>query len=226
VQLWPGSSEWWIGVAVSGGSATTSKVEITDSSSLSSWTALTDETYAYVLDQSVELVLPISVRLTSSSGQQVTLSDFITSWTTTTSVNTGMNYGTSSVSTPAPSKSTSASTKAPAKTPAATKAPTITSPSTTTPSGVTVTVYPSASMWWFAVTVGGMDASTIASVEAMDSGSMTSYTALTYNPWGYSLNTQGAAFVAPVTVRITNTAGATVSATVTSITPSSAFTAN
>jgi len=110
VQLWPGSSEWWLGVAVSGGSAATSKVEITDSGSLSSWTALTDETYSYVLDQSVELVLPISVRLTSSSGQQVTLSKVITSWTATTPVNTGMNYGGAASSTPA--KATSAPAKA------------------------------------------------------------------------------------------------------------------
>jgi len=90
---------------------------------------------------------------------------------------------------------------------------------------VTVTVYPSASEWWFAVTIAGVDAGSIASVEMTDSGSV-SNAILSNNDWGFALSAPGSPFIAPITVRITNEQGATATATVASITPGKAFTAS
>jgi len=226
VQLNAGSSAWWLGVIVAGGSLSTSKVEIKDSGSVSAWTALSDYSYAYVFDKSIQLTLPISVRLTSSSGSQVTLTNVFTSWTATSLINTGKDYaasaGSSIIITPAaPSNPIAPVTAAPSVDNTSAPASGDTSSST-----VTLTVYPSASEWWFAVVVGGVSADTIASVEVMDSGSLSTYALLTHNPWGYSLATQGAAFVAPLTVRVTNEAGLSVTATISSITPNAVATAD
>jgi hypothetical protein len=47
-----------------------------------------------------------------------------------------------------------------------------------------------------------------------------------HNQWGYTLETQGRAFVAPVTIRVTNEAGQAVTATLASITPGLVASAN
>lgn len=229
VQMSGGSSTWWLGVIVSGGSEATSKVEITDSGSVSSWTALTSMSYAYVFSQSVQLTLPISVRLTSASGNQVVLSNVFTSWTMTSAINTGKNYGSSSAtsatsSTPATQAPTTAPTKKPSNpsTSAPTTAPTAKPVSTGSPSSssssVKVTVYPSASAWWFACTVSGLAVDSVASVELKDAGSVTSYALMTNNGWAYSLNANGSPFVLPLSVRVTDESGNSYTAAISSFT--------
>jgi len=55
---------------------------------------------------------------------------------------------------------------------------------------------------------------------------MTSYYTMTYVEWGYAQPTYGRAFVAPVTVRVTNSAGKSASAIFSSITPNLLVSAN
>jgi hypothetical protein len=59
----------------------------------------------------------------------------------------------------------------------------------------------------------------------MDS-TMTTYALMTNNGWGYSLQSNGAEFVAPITVRVTNEAGTSVTASLPAITPNAVATAN
>lgn len=216
MEMNEGSSTWWLGVKVNGGSETTANVEIQDSGAVSSWTALEDLSYAWVFSQSIQLTLPVSVRLTSSSGAQVTLNDVFTSWTPAGPVNAG-DYGSSSAAVaPNPTPTTSPSKEA---TSAPTSAPSSagSAPSGSSGSPVALTVYPSANEWWFAVTVN--TAAAVASVELKDSGSYPNYILMNYADWGYSLSSQGNAFTAPLTVRVTNEAGQSVTATVSEITP-------
>lgn len=232
VQLNQGTSAWWLGVAVLGGSETTVKVEMTDSGSVSSWTALVDLSYAYVFDGHTQIKAPISLRLTSSSGKQVTLTNVFTSFTSAL-VDTGMNYGSSNS---APSASTtSAPTSAPTTKP--TSAPT-TKPSTTgssTPatsttgtassgSAVKVTVHQSANPWWFAVAVSGNSGS-ISNVEIKDSGAVSAFVSCTNQGWGWSYSAVGQQLVAPITVRVSS-GSKQVTATVSAITPNLSFDTN
>jgi len=225
VEMNQGSSAWWLGVIVSGGSQATSTVEIADSGSVS-WTPLTVMSYAYVFSQSIQLTLPISVRLTSASGSQVTLTDVFTSWTPSL-IDTGVDYGSDSTQetntpTDAPADSTTAPTDAPSSSSSGSGPSSSSGASSST---VQVTVWSTASSWWFACTVSGVSADTIASVEAMDS-TMTTYALMTNNGWGYSLQSNGAEFVAPITVRVTNEAGASVTASLPAITPNAVANAN
>lgn len=228
VQLNQGSSAWWLGVVVAGGSETTSQVEIMDSGAVASWTALQQLSYAWVFSQSVQLTLPISVRLTSSSGQQVTLSNAFTSFTNMAAIAAG-DYGSSGVAPGGPTEPSKISTSAPTDLPA-TSAPTQpstvpTMPATSAPSGgspISVALYPSSSMWWFAITLNGAGTN-IASVEVKDSGAYTSYLLMNYAAWGYYAPSSGSPFIAPLTVRITNEAGQSVTATVTDFTAGAVF---
>jgi hypothetical protein len=223
VQLNQGTSEWWLGVAVLGGSETTVKVEMTDSGSVSSWTSLVDMSYAYVFDGHTQIKAPISLRLTSSSGKQVTLTNVFTSFTSAL-VDTGMNYGSSA---PASTSTTSAPTAAPTTKPT-TKPSTTTGTPTNAPaasttgtpasgSNVKVTVHQSANPWWFAVAVSGNSGS-ISNVEIKDSGAVSSFVSCTNNGWGWSYSAAGAQLVAPITVRVSS-GSKQVTATVSAITP-------
>lgn len=227
VQLNQGTSEWWLGVAVLGGSETTVKVEMTDSGSVSSWTSLVDMSYAYVFDGHAQIKAPISLRLTSSSGKQVTLTNVFTSFTSAL-VDTGMNYGSSSS---APASTTSAPTAAPTTKPTTkpsttgtpaqpTNAPaasTTGAPASGSGSNVKVTVHQSANPWWFAVAVSGNSGS-ISNVEIKDSGAVSSFVSCTNNGWGWSYSAAGAQLVAPITVRVSS-GSKQVTATVSAITP-------
>ena len=207
LQLNGGSSSWWLGIIVTGGSETTTKVEITDTGSVTTWTALNNLGWAWVFDRSIELKLPISVRLTSSSGKQLTLSSVITAFNTAV-LDTGKNYGSGSGSTSAP---TNAPTNRPSPRPVG-DAPT------------QVTVHQSANEWWFAVTVDG-NVENIASVELKDQ-SLNNYVFMQSNDWGYTYVTQGSALSLPLSVRVTSESGKSGIATITQITPNMAFPTN
>jgi len=90
-----------------------------------------------------------------------------------------------------------------------------------------VTIYPTASEWWFALTVSSSDVST---VEIMDSGAVTSFTAMTYNSWGADVytyaTTNSNALVAPILVRITSKSGKVEIASITTIVPNADFLAS
>jgi len=211
VQLNQGTSEWWLAVAVIGGSETTVKVEMMDSGSVSSYTTLVDQGYAFVYDGHQQLKAPISLRLTSSTGKQVVLTKVFNSLVGTT-VNTGMNYGSTSTPTTKP-------TTRPTKAPTALTNP-VTPPSGLE-SGVTVSQHPGNNGWWFAVMISGADS--ITSVEIMDSSASAAYTPMTYNQWGYAYNAP-AELVAPISVRVV-TASTETTATFDSVSPNQAVSA-
>lgn len=217
IGLNSGTNEWWVGVVVSGGGETTVKVEMTDSGSITSWTTLVDNSYAFVFSESIEVKAPLSIRLTSSTGTVVTLTDVFTTLTPSTSlIDTGKSYTTATAPTTAPtSKPTTAPPSAPTTKP--TTAPTSGSSSG---SNAKVTIYAGSSAWWFAVTISGTT-STISKVELKDSGALTAFEAMTNNQWAYTFATQGTALVTPLTVRVTSSSGTAVTTTVTSITPGS-----
>jgi len=242
LQMSGGSSAWWLGVVVTGGSQTIVKVEIKDAGSLSSWTSLVDMSWAYIYDKGVELKLPISVRVTSSSRNEVIIDNAFTSWTFS-QINTNKDFGTGSTSAPtkaptsapttAPTSApTTAPTKAPTSAPTATPTTTPTSAPTTRPTSAPsgslanakLSVFSGASQWWFACVLDGVSG-TIPKVEFKDA-TMTDYYQMSYQQWGYSVETRGSAFVAPVTVRVTNAAQQTASFTFSSITPNLQVTAN
>jgi len=207
VQMNSGSNTWWFAVAVSGGSQTTSKVELMDSGKISSYVPLTQVSYGFYFSQSVQLTLPISLRLTSSSGAQLVLSKVFTSWTSFSLINTGKNYGTTSATSNTKPKSPKAAPDSASDTlvdaPPAPEAPELET--------VKLTEHSGASEWWFAVYVSGVDADEIASVELMDSSTITSYVFLTSTDYGYYFfQTTEKALVAPVTVRVTSASGASV----------------
>lgn len=215
VQLNGGTNIWWLGVSIIGGAETTVKVELKDSGSVTSWTAMVDMSYAYVFDRSVQLKMPVSLRLTSSSGKVIEMTNVFNSFTSAL-VDSGKNYGTAS-----PSAST---TSAPATAAPATVAP---KPSTTgasapattgapaSGSNAKVTVYKDANPWWFALTVTGNSGS-ISGVEIKDSGAVTNFAPCQNNGWAWTYQPNGRALVAPITVRITS-GNKQVTATISSI---------
>jgi len=217
-----GTSQWWFGVTVSGGGETLVKVEMKDSGS-TDWSALVDFSYAYVFDKHVQLVLPISLRLTSSSGKQVTLSNVFTSFSSNL-VSTGQTFTSGSSTAPAPTNTNAPSTSAPATPPPATSTNRPTAPPASGSSPVKVTVHSGTNSWWFAVTVSG-NTGAISTVELMDSGSVRSFVPLSNNGWGYSYTAQGSQLVAPITVRVTS-GSKQVTSTIASLTPSLVSTAN
>jgi cellulase len=229
VNLNSGTSVWWVGVAVSGGGETTVKVEMTDSGSLTSWTTLTDKSYAYVYENGVQVRAPLSIRLTSSSGKQVVLTNVFTSLTSFAVIDTGKTYSSGSgTATSAPTsapttKPTSAPTNPPSN-PTTTPKPSSTNPPSSGGSNAKVTLYSGSSAWWLGVTISG-NSETVQTVELKDSGAVTSYKAMTNNNWAYTYPAGSTALVAPVTVRITTSSGKTSTATITSITPGAVYNA-
>lgn len=79
VALWTGSSEWWAGIQVNGGGETIVKVEWRDKTQ-GSWVVLKDMGWAFVYDQNLRQEVPLTIRVTSSSGKQATFNNIITSW--------------------------------------------------------------------------------------------------------------------------------------------------
>jgi hypothetical protein len=156
--------------------------------------------YGFYFSQSVELTTPISLRLTSASGKQVVVVNFITSLSDFAVKNTNQDYATSVTPTPKPTEKP-------------TPKPT-TKPTTPPSSGATVKVqqHSGNSAWWFAVAVSGVD--NIAKVELKDNNVVSSFTSFESTTWGYyTFSTQGVALSAPVTVRVTTTSGSSTSVT-------------
>jgi hypothetical protein len=172
-------------VAVSGGSEETVKAELFDSGAVPTFSIMVKASYGFYFSQSVQLTLPISLRLTSASGKQVVLEKFITSFSDFSVKDTTQDYSTSV--TPAPTASSGS---------------------------VKFQQHSDNSAWWFAVAVSGVDASAISKVELKDSNSVTSFSPFASTNWGYyTFYTTGVALVAPVNVRVTTTNGQTATAT-------------
>jgi len=80
VNLNPSTSVWWLGInSFSGETETTSSVAAKDSSSANTWWPLTTETWGWDYTPDNEFVAPLSLKLTSTSGDQVILTNVITS---------------------------------------------------------------------------------------------------------------------------------------------------
>jgi hypothetical protein len=206
IQVNSGSNTWWFAFAVSGGSEETVKAELLDSGDVPNFHILVQKSYGFYFSQSVQVTLPISLRLTSASGKQVVLEKFITSLYDFAVKETAHDYATSV--TPAPA------------TPAPTVTPT-TAPTTPPSNGETVKLqlHSDSNDWWLAVAVTGVDYSDIAKVELKDSYTVTQFKTLEATTWGYYIfSTSGSALVAPVTIKVTSTNGQTASASYDSVT--------
>jgi cellulase len=240
VQLYPSSSEWWFATTVRSTPATTS-IEFKDKGAYSTWTALQTTTWGYwIFGPTSPAVLPISLRITSESGTKVELNDIFTSWQATSFIDTGKSYD-SSTSPSAPTSAPVAPTQAPAaptQAPAAptdapaaptdapaapttapaspTAAPTQTNSNANNGGGnIKLKFHEGSSEWWFAVAFT-QNSKDITSVEIKDSSSITQYTPLQTQSWGYyTFVTQGSAVVAPITFRLNGS----VEFTVNSLTP-------
>jgi len=216
VQVNGGSNIWWFAVDISGGNEETVKVEMADSNSVSNFYIMSPASYGYYFSQSVQLTLPISLRLTSASGKQIVLSNYVTSFTDSSVKDTQRVYEVPS-STPT-STPTSAPTNAPTTAPtnAPTNAPT-TAPTTPPSNGgskVSVKQHSGSNAWWFAVSVSGIEADSIRGVELKDSNGVSAFAPLESTTWGYYIfTTSGAPLVAPVSVRVTSTSGSQATAT-------------
>lgn len=235
VGLNSGTGVWWVGVLVSGGGETTVKVEMSDSGSFTNWVTMTDMGYSYVYSASSQVKAPISLRLTSSSGKQVVLTNVFSSLSTGGAlIDSGKTYSSSSSqpqATPAPTKPTTAPAPNPTTKPASnpttrpTTAPPASTPAPSSGTGAKVTVYNSATTWWFAVTISG--ASSLSKVELKDSGSRSAFAAMTKNDWGsstvYAFAAEGTQLVAPITVRATSASGKTATATISKISGGATF---
>jgi len=222
-----GTSVWWVGVIVSGGGETTVKVEFSDSGSYKNWVAMTDMSYAYAFSASSQVKAPLSLRLTSSSGKQVVLTNVFSSLTTGGSLlDSGKSYSSSSSapSQPQPTTKPSAPTTKPAQ-PTTKPAQPTTPPSSGSGTVAKATIYNSATAWWFAVSISG--ASSLSKVELKDSGSRSSFTAMTKNDWGsttvYSFSAGSAQLVAPITIRATSASGKTATVTFNSISSGASY---
>lgn len=202
VQMHAGSSSYWVGVTVLGGSETTVKVEVMDSGSLSGYTALVDQSYAFVFGAGKPLVLPLSLRLTSSNGKQIVLTNVFSSFSSSALVNSGVNYGSNAEVTPKPSTPT-----------------TPTTPAST--GNAQFTIHSGANPWWFALNVNGVSGAT---VSVKDSTSST-FAEMKNEGWAYTYSANGKQIVAPLVVRITAN-GKTVDTTLATISPSQVVTAN
>jgi len=238
VQLHSASSAYWFAVAVTSSGDTIAKVELQDSSSYQSiWGSFTSTSWGYwVINAAAAVQTPVSLRVTSSTGKTVVLSNVISSWSNFNPINTGVGFGggssTPSTPTPAtPSPATNApSTPAPVVTPPpttpspATKAPVTPSPSTPSPvpssNPLKVQIHSGASAWWFAIALVNGDAAS--KIEMKDSGAITGYTAFTSTSWGYWLfPSAGSALQAPFFVKVTATSGKSVLITIPSLSPGS-----
>jgi len=145
VQVFGASSIWWLAVLPQNDNSATTKVELKDASSSSFVTMAANPGwgyYTYTSSSGSGFKAPLTLRLTSSSGAQITvqLSGIIPNAV----IDTGASYGSSTTSTQAPaitptSKPTSAPTTKPSTTP--TTAPTTkpTSAPTSAPSTPTST---------------------------------------------------------------------------------------
>jgi len=124
LDVFSGSNAWWLAFAVRNAGVDTSSVQIKEASS-SSWESMDYSSGwgYYTLSSNDRMAYPISVRLVSAEGEQVTIVDGITSFSVGT-VNTGVTYGSSGpTATPATHKqATTKPTTKPGK--AATAAPT------------------------------------------------------------------------------------------------------
>lgn len=239
VQVNGGSNVWWFAVDFTGGNEETVKVELADSGSVKNYYIMSKAPYGYYFSQSVQLQLPISIRLTSASGKQVELKNYFNSFNNGGVVDTGKTFGSSSPSTSAPTtKPTSAPvtsapvtsapvtsapvtsapvTSAPVTSAPVTSAPVTSAPATNAPSTgskVTFKQNPGSSAWWFAVAVSGIDADKIHGVELKDSDSVPEFACLEATNWGYfTFTTGGTPLAAPVTLRITTVDGDQATAT-------------
>jgi hypothetical protein len=189
---------------VTGGTEGTVKAELMDSGAVSSFHIMSQASYGFYFSQSVQLTLPISLRLTSASGKQVVLENFVTSFSDAAVKETNQDYSTSI--TPAPEKPTTAPT-----TPPSSGAET-----------VQFRLHSDSSDWWVAVAVSGVNYDEVAKVELKDSSSVSEFKSLVATEWGYYIfETSGSALVAPLTVKVTNNNGNTATATYNSITGNS-----
>jgi len=137
LDVFPGSSQWWLAVAIRNAGVDTQSVQVQQAQS-STWQSLIFQNGwgYYTLSSNDNIKFPVSVRLTSTSGAQVTINNGISS-TSVGIVNTGVTYSGSSSSNPTAARkaaTTAPKTKATTAPNAATTAPRV---ATTAPKAAT-----------------------------------------------------------------------------------------
>lgn len=234
VQVYPSSSEWWFAVTTRSTPSVTT-IELEDSGSYTPWKQLQTTTWGYwTFPATNPITLPISLRLTASTGAQLVLPNIITSFANNVFVDTGLQFATSSSPTAAPATAaptqqvtpevtTEQPTNAPAPAPttqSATLSPTG-APATT----IIVDMHEGSTEWWFAIGLEQVaEGVTIQSISVTDSENVRTWQPLTPTSWGYwTYSTSGSPVVAPLHFEILATSGSVVTFTVPTITPSSDF---
>jgi len=214
VSLHSSSSVWWAALKFDAGSAGISRVEFQDTG-MTTFAECAETNYGYwEFHPSAPIVVPITLRVTSSTGARVVFTNIIKDLTVFSAIDSGIAFGSSPPPGTAAPATQAPSTPAPATASPATQAPTF--PPTVPPSGNAETVHMSlhsgTSIWWLAVAVSNADP---AKVEFKDSGSLSSWTSMVANPsWGYyTFGTQGSSITLPITVRATSSSGKTASVT-------------
>jgi len=128
LDVFQGSNAWWLAIAVSNGDVDTQTIQIKDSKSSASWESMTyTDGWGYwtYTSQNEAFEFPVSLLLTGENGEQVTLTNAISSAEAAT-VDTAVQYGSSVAPASAPTTrpSHTKATKAPKPTKAPTAAPT------------------------------------------------------------------------------------------------------
>jgi len=203
IALHPSSSAYWLALAFSGETTATAKVEIR-SASASTWSSFQPTNWGYFqFTAPYELKLPLSLRLTSSSGQELVLLNMITAFASPP-IDVKTNYGVAApVATPAPTPrpppKQSGQPAGGVDTPACTSSP-------ASLGDVSITQHPGVSRWWFAILVGGLNQQ-IGSVMIKDRGQIDHFSPMQPTSWQYYTFQPTAPLVAPLTVIVTSTSG-------------------
>ncbi|MGV3625985.1 MAG: expansin C-terminal domain-related protein, partial [Archangium sp.] len=88
-----GGNRWWFAFFVKDHRYALANAEVRDSSSGAQWVPAQRQVYnAWLVESSAGLTAPLSVRLTDIHGQQVTLTDVITSFTPETTFTTTTQF--------------------------------------------------------------------------------------------------------------------------------------
>jgi len=209
---------------------------MTDSGSYSTWQTLQTTTWGYWAFPAVSypIVLPISLRLTSENGDQLDVPDIITSWTTTSFVDTGLFFASSTPSptqaptqpaTHAPTQPETQATQTPTQSASQPANPSIIQPTTAPATNIILDWHEGSSVWWFAVALQDLpDDITIHDLSVTDSATIRMWQPLLLTGWGYwQFSTSGTAVLPPIHFQVTLSTGESVTFTTPTITPGSNF---
>eukprot|EP01111_Echinosteliopsis_oligospora_P001171 TRINITY_DN1163_c1_g1_i1.p1 TRINITY_DN1163_c1_g1~~TRINITY_DN1163_c1_g1_i1.p1 ORF type:complete len:384 (+),score=105.24 TRINITY_DN1163_c1_g1_i1:137-1288(+) len=187
------SNAWWFALAIERADQTTSRVEIKDSSSSSTFSDMSYNSWGYwSYNPTKAIVLPVTIRITSNAEQQITLPSILSSFGTT-SVDTHLQYPTSTHS------SSSRSVKV-----------------AEAASTIHTRIHEGSSVWWLALEVTG-NSEPIRSISVKDNQVISNYQTMDNTTWQYTVRQSTSTPIStPFFVQIQSVSGKTVEFPVTS----------